>query len=144
MIEAYEEAIAGKFTDSEDYIAMYVGAIKDSKLVRGKSIWIYGYDNITPKFADAMMELAGVAESVNFIVNRSDFGLDEKLISGLRRLAGERGIGFSCEEIPGVRLVLGTGCVSPEEIGDYRTHRQVSMEGRAQRSGEGGEQGLRP
>jgi ATP-dependent helicase/nuclease subunit B len=77
VIEAYEEAIKNRFTDSEDYIAMYVDAIKDSKLVRGKSIWIYGYDNITPKFADAVMELAGVAESVNFIINRSDFGLDD-------------------------------------------------------------------
>ena len=99
VIEAYEEAIKDRFTDSEDYIAMYVGAIKDSKLVRGKSIWIYGYDNITPKFADAVMELAGVAESVNFIINRSDFGLDEKMIAGLRRLAGDKGIDFSCEEI---------------------------------------------
>lgn len=99
VIEAYEEAIKDRFTDSEDYIAMYVGAIKDSKLVRGKSIWIYGYDNITPKFADAVIELAGVAESVNFIINRSDFDLDEKMIAGLRRLAGDKGIDFSCEEI---------------------------------------------
>ncbi len=99
VIEAYEDAIKDRFTDSEDYIAMYIDAIKDSKLVRGKSIWIYGYDSITPKFADAMMELAGVAESVNFIINRSDFGLDDKLIAGLRRLAGDRGIDCSCEEI---------------------------------------------
>ncbi len=101
VIEAYEEAIKGRFTDSEDYISMYVNAIKDSKLVRGKSIWIYGYDNITPKFASAMMELAGAAESVNFIVNRSDFGLDEKLIASLRHLAGEKGIDISIEEIDG-------------------------------------------
>lgn len=102
VIEAYEEAIEGRFTDSEDYIAMYVDAIKDSKLIRGKSIWIYGYDNITPKFADAVMELAGVAESVNFIINRSDFGLDEKLIASLTRLASEKGVDISCEEIADV------------------------------------------
>ena len=48
-------------------------------MVRGKTIWIYGYDSITPKFANAVIELAKVSESVNFVVNRSDFGLDEML-----------------------------------------------------------------
>ena len=90
VITAYEEAVKGRYTDSEDYIAMYVSAIKDSKLVRGKTIWIYGYDSITPKFADAMMELAKTAESVNFIVNRSDFGLDDRLTASLRQLAQKR------------------------------------------------------
>ena len=92
VIRAYEEAIEGKYTDTEDYISMYVRAIADSKMIRGKTIWIYGYDSITPKFADAMIELAKVAESVSFIVNMSDFGLDERLIASLASLAAERGI----------------------------------------------------
>ena len=100
VITAYEEAIEGKYTDSEDYIAMYVGAIKDSKLVRGKSVWIYGYDSITPKFADAVMELAKTAESVGFIVNKSDFGLDERLTASLGQLGAENNIDVSYEEIP--------------------------------------------
>jgi len=100
VITAYEEAIKGKYTDSEDYIAMYVGAIKDSKLIRGKSIWIYGYDSITPKFADAVMELANTAGSVNFIVNISDFGLDERLIASLTRLGADKNADVSCEYIP--------------------------------------------
>ena len=99
VITAYEEAIEGRFTDSEDYISMYIHAMGDSPLVKGKTFWIYGYDSITPKFADAMMELAKSAESVNFIVNRSDFGLDERLIASLSSLAAERGIDFSCREI---------------------------------------------
>lgn len=92
VITAYEEAIKGRYTDSEDYIAMYVSAIKDSKLVRGKSIWIYGYDSITPKFADAVIELADAAESVSFIVNMSDFGLDRRLTSSLTLLGAEKGV----------------------------------------------------
>ena len=99
IIEAYEDAIKGRYTDPEDYISMYTSAICDSKLVRGKSIWIYGYDSITPKFADAMLELAAAAESVNFIVNRSDFGLDERLVSSLMRLAAKKNIDAACEEI---------------------------------------------
>jgi len=99
VIDAYEERISGVFTDSEDYIAMYVAAIKDSKLVRGRTFWIYGYDSITPKFADAVIELASAAESVNFVVNRGDFGLDDRLIRSLSGLAASKNIDVSCEEI---------------------------------------------
>ena len=99
VIEAYEERIKGVFTDSEDYISMYVSAIKDSMLVRGRTFWIYGYDSITPKFADAVTELAACAESVNFVVNMSDFGLGERLIRSLSAHAAEGNIDVSCEEI---------------------------------------------
>ncbi len=100
VIAAYEEAIRGKYTDTEDYIAMYVSAIKESKLLHGKSVWVYGYDSITPKFAGAVMELAKTAESVNFIVNTSDFGLDRRLIASLTQLGADNNIDVSCEEIP--------------------------------------------
>lgn len=100
VISAYEEAIKGRYTDSEDYISMYVSAIKDSKSMRGRNVWIYGYDSITPKFADAVMELAKAAGSVNFIVNMSDFGLDERLMYSLRQLGAENGIDVSCTGIP--------------------------------------------
>ena len=100
VITAYEEAIKGRYTDSEDYIAMYVSAIKDSDLVRGRSIWVYGYDSITPKFADALMELAKTAESVSFIVNMSDFGLDERLVASLAQLGADNNIDVGFEYIP--------------------------------------------
>ena len=100
VITAYEEAIGGRYTDSEDYIAMYVGAIRDSKLVRGKSIWVYGYDSITPKFAGALMELAKTAELVSFIVNESDFSLDERITASLTQLGADNNIDVSFEEIP--------------------------------------------
>ena len=76
VLEAYEDEISGKYKDTEEYIDDYINAIPGSKMLRGKRIWIYGYDSITPKFAGAVMELAKAAESVGFIVNKSDFGLD--------------------------------------------------------------------
>ena len=128
VLTAYEEAIEGKYTDSEDYIAMYVNAVKESKFIRGKSVWIYGYDSITPKFAGAAMELAKTAGSVSFIVNRSDFGLDRRLIASLTQLSADNNIDVSCEEIPAsyesqksetVRRMeksLWKDVLSPEEI----------------------------
>ena len=75
IIAEYEKTIEGKYTDSEDYIAKYVDAIKYSKLVEGKDIWVYGYDSVTPKFVSALVELDRKANSVNFVLNESDFGL---------------------------------------------------------------------
>ena len=100
VITAYEDAVRGRYTDSEDYITMYVSAIKDSKFVRGRSVWIYGYDSITPKFADAVTELAKAAEEVCFIVNKSDFGLDGRLTASLMQLAAENNVEAGFEEIP--------------------------------------------
>ncbi|MBR0468676.1 MAG: PD-(D/E)XK nuclease family protein [Mogibacterium sp.] len=120
VITAYEEAIEGRYTDSEDYIAMYVSAIKDSSLVRGKSVWIYGYDSITPKFADAVMELAETAESVNFVINRSDFGLDEMLSASLTALAAGRGIDCSLEEIGSAYAVAKSETITRIERGLWK------------------------
>ena len=99
LIEAYEKKVSGKYTDSEDYISMYIGAIGKSSMIRSKNIWIYGYDSITPKFTRAMLELSAAAKSVNFILNRSDFGLDEQMEGMLRVKCREMDLPFSCEEI---------------------------------------------
>ncbi len=99
VIEAYEQAVSGKYTDSEDFISMYIDAIGKSEMIRGKNIWIYGYDSITPKFTRAMLELTSAARSVNFILNRSDFGLDEQMERMLRAKCHENGTQLSCEEI---------------------------------------------
>ena len=120
VISAYEEAISGEYTDSEDYISMYISAIKDSAMVRGKTIWVYGYDSITPKFANAVMELAKVAESVNFVVNRSDFGLDEMLTASLTDLAAENGLDCSLEEIGRAYEITQSETISRMETGLWK------------------------
>ena len=104
VVRAYEEAIDGKYTDSEDYIASYIEAIGSSQMIRNKTIWIYGYDSITPKFTDAMFELSLACRSVNLIVNRSDFELDEQMIRMLYARSAEpewkdRGLRIKLEEI---------------------------------------------
>ena len=99
VIDAYEEAVSGKYTDSEDYISMYIDSVGESRMIRDKNIWIYGYDSITPKFTRAVLELSAAAKSVNFILNRSDFGLDEQLEGMLRAKCREMNVPFSCGEI---------------------------------------------
>ena len=87
VMDAYEEAASGKYMDSEEYIDDYIGAMAGSSMLRGKSVWIYGYDSITPKFARACLELSKAADSVNFILNRSDefLGATNSLMTRLKR-----------------------------------------------------------
>ncbi|MBQ6456448.1 MAG: PD-(D/E)XK nuclease family protein [Mogibacterium sp.] len=99
VMDAYEEATADKYMDSEEYIDDYIGAIAGSAMLKGKTIWIYGYDSITPKFARACLKLAKAADSVSFIINRSGEFLGESIEAMFRRSCSEQGIDFSCEEI---------------------------------------------
>ncbi|MBQ6497006.1 MAG: PD-(D/E)XK nuclease family protein [Firmicutes bacterium] len=48
IYRAYEEAVDGKFLDSEDYIRFFGDLIRDAELVRGADIWVYGFDTFTP------------------------------------------------------------------------------------------------
>ncbi len=83
IILEYEKAIEGRYTDSEDYIAKYVEAIKASNFVENKDVWVYGYDSVTPKFLSAIVELGKRAKSVNLVLNESDFGLHRSIANQL-------------------------------------------------------------
>lgn len=95
IIEDYEKSLAGKYIDAEDFITKYIDAIKDTKFLRDKEIWIYGYDTITPKFASAIIELSSVAESVNLMLNESDFKLEETISKQISYQARELPIDIS-------------------------------------------------
>lgn len=64
VLRAYEESIQGLYTDPEDYISMYINAIGKSAQIEDKTIWVYGYDSITPKFTNALMELAKKSKEI--------------------------------------------------------------------------------
>lgn len=98
ILERYEAEIAGKYTDSEDYIALYVDAIRDAALFEGRSVWIYGFDSVTPKFMDAVCEMAARTD-VHFLLNESDFGLEKRMAKALCERCKARGIEVSREKI---------------------------------------------
>lgn len=64
----YEMEIAGKYTDSEDYIQLYIDRIGSSRLVQGARIWIYGFDSFAPKSLQVLGGLMGAAEEVNAVL----------------------------------------------------------------------------
>ena len=99
ILQEYEEAIRGKYTDSEDFVSLYTEAITESALIKGKDIWIYGFDTVTAKFMDTVINLSKYAKNVNFIINRSDYNLDGILIRRLISEAEKRGIETYQKEI---------------------------------------------
>ena len=92
LYSRYEQAIAGKYTDSEDYIDLFLNKISQSELVRGSVIWIYGFDSFAPKAMSVIGELLGCAEFVNVVLTYSDqpdaadkelFALTDRVIDNL-------------------------------------------------------------
>lgn len=101
----YEEKIEGNFVDTEDYIDMYVPAAAESKRLRGRDIWVWGFDYFAPKNAEFIVQLAGVC-NVTVMMTADHGGRDGELfeLTGamMKRfsdMARERGIEVSAVKI---------------------------------------------
>ena len=99
LFEKYEEAIDGKYTDSEDYINLFLEKIKDSEQIRNSQVWIYGYDSFAPKTMALIGKLMLAADDVNLVLTWDDNGRDSELfeltsmvISNVKKLADELGV----------------------------------------------------
>ncbi len=79
LYSRYEDKIKGKYTDSEDYIDLYLSKIKDSALIEGNSIWIFGFDTFAPKALRVIGQLIAKAEQVNVVLNWDKNCRDEEL-----------------------------------------------------------------
>ena len=79
LYKKYEEAIGGKYTDSEDYIDLYLGKIRQSEWIGKNQIWIYGFDSFAPKALQIIGCLMRKAREVNVILTWDRDCRDEEL-----------------------------------------------------------------
>lgn len=109
LYSEYEAAIRGKYTDSEDYIDLFLGKISCSELVAGNHIWIYGFDSFAPKALSVIGELMQYAADVNLVLTYDDkreardadlFALAETVIRNFENLAERRSIEVRKRAIP--------------------------------------------
>lgn len=109
LYSEYEAAIRGKYTDSEDYIDLFLGKISRSELVAGNHIWIYGFDSFAPKALSVIGELMQYAADVNLVLIYDDkreardadlFALAETVIRNFENLAERRSIEVRKRAIP--------------------------------------------
>ena len=72
LFSLYEEAIAGKYLDSEDYITFYGDKMLDSSLVAASDVWVYGFDTFTPKNMLVLERILKTAHSMNIVMTWED------------------------------------------------------------------------
>ena len=98
----YEEQIAGKYIDTEDYVTLYASKIGQSEAVLGSTVWIYGFDYFTPKNLEVIGKLMTAADDVNIVLTWSAghgdddiFSIGTNMTEKLRELAQDEGV--KCE-----------------------------------------------
>lgn len=103
IYRAYDHSIEGKYTDSEDYIELFLEKADRSKMLADARIWVYGFDSFAPKSLKVLGRLMGICSEVNVVltydVNSSDedlFGLTGKVIENLRDAASDNGARIGC------------------------------------------------
>ena len=72
LFSLYEEAIAGKYLDSEDYITFYGDKMLDSSLIAASDVWVYGFDTFTPKNMLVLERILKTARSLNIVMTWED------------------------------------------------------------------------
>ncbi len=83
IYQAYEEAVSGIYQDSEDYITYYAERIPGSELVRGSTVWIYGFETFTPKNMTVIRAILRTADQVNVILTCEAAGAVPAPVSAL-------------------------------------------------------------
>lgn len=64
IYHSFEEFLAGRYIDSEDYLSMFVSRLSRSKLLSGAEIWIDGFTWFTPQEYKVLEELLKTAQQV--------------------------------------------------------------------------------
>ena len=96
IYDMYEREIAGKYTDSEDFVDIYTEKIPESSVIKGSKVWIYGFDSFSPKNMHIIKSIMSAAETVNVVLTYDEncrdeelFALSAEMMKRLRKAAGE-------------------------------------------------------
>lgn len=103
IFSQYEAEIEGKYTDSEDYIDLFLSKIRQSQLLKNNKVWVYGFDSLAPKAMAVLGEIMAVSQEVNVILNcytderdndKELFQLSEVVMANLVRQAEAHEVDF--------------------------------------------------
>lgn len=104
---AYEARMADKLADAEDISREMLARMARSGVMEGQHVFVYGFDMITPTFAQQLAHMASLCKSLTLAVETDDNGApDGRLyapvnfsIERLMQLAKEKGIEVKREKI---------------------------------------------
>ena len=99
LAEGYDEAMAGKFNDSEDMLRFVTGQMKDSRFVKDGIFWYYGFYSFTRRELDFMRALLQNSCGLNVTLtmgssadpDASLFAAPGRAASALLQIAREEG-----------------------------------------------------
>lgn len=86
IFEDYENAIAGKYTDSEDKISLFAEKTDQADFIKRCGIWIYAFDSFTEKNMTVIKSLECNAREVNLVLTYSEEEKDRELFALTGRL----------------------------------------------------------
>ena len=79
IFSKYQEAIEGKYTDSEDLIDLYANKIGQSSMLKDCNIWVYGFDSFAPKALTVLGNLMAACQEFNLFLTYDQNSYDEEL-----------------------------------------------------------------
>lgn len=79
IFSKYQEAIEGKYTDSEDLIDLYMSKIPASHMLKDCNIWVYGFDSFAPKALAVFGHLMAACKAFNIFLTYDRDCLDADL-----------------------------------------------------------------
>lgn len=92
----YEQKMGSEHIDTADYLGMFISKINESRLVSESEFWLSGFDYLTPRNMDAVLEIAEASGSMNVVLTaeqeNSFFKSTNTLASDLRIMAIDRGM----------------------------------------------------
>lgn len=68
VYEKYEGLIAGKYTDTEDYLDLFIEKIGQSQNLRQSEVWVSGFDYFTPKNVEVLEGLMKRVKNLNVVM----------------------------------------------------------------------------
>ena len=69
---AYEEKMRGKLCDAEDVSREMLARMPRSGVLSGQNVFVYGFDMITPAFADQLVHMAALADTLTLVMETDD------------------------------------------------------------------------
>ena len=69
---AYEQRMEGRLCDAEDVSREMLARLERSGVLDGQHLFVYGFDMITPQFAEELARMAGLARSLTLSIETDD------------------------------------------------------------------------
>lgn len=81
IYDAYDKSIRGRYTDSEDYVELFLKKADRAEVLKKSVIWVYGFDSFAPKSLKVLGKLMALCPEVNVVLTYDEGAADEDLFS---------------------------------------------------------------